>query len=288
MDAEQVKASRHKLLPFRVPLDRNWSLGRMPHDIERLCRPMEGADLTPVRPERQGNLMRDVRAIVSSLEMFTRLLEEPGVPLEEHRHYARDLVSLTGALSSLMEQVTRLEGAAVPSAKREPTRARTEQSTAGQQDAGSMVKNCESLLAAVAGPKVGITVTFERALGELVLSGEQLTQVMMHLVQNATEAMPQGGQVAITVRRGPGATDSAIITVRDTGCGIPAHALGRIFQVGFTSKSSSERWPAARHHGLGLTVVRDLVASVGGNVRVTSTLKKGTSLEVEVPCRRYL
>ncbi len=251
--------------------------------------------------KEQDGLAHDARNLVASLELFSGLLAEPGVLGEEHKHFAGDLKSLTAPLASLVEQMaaasrSQAGGAGMnqePMFAREPLRpslasgrSRHDQQQEEQRDAGMMVKSCERLLGAIAGPAVALHISCERGLGEPSLSGEALTRVLVNLVQNASEAMPQGGRVVITVRKALGARPSALVTVQDTGLGIPAHAIGQVFQAGFSSKKAEKKWPATRHYGLGLTIVRDLVEGAGGSVRVASTLKKGTTFEIKLPCRR--
>jgi signal transduction histidine kinase len=229
------------------------------------------------------------------------MLGEPGILAEPFKHYARDLKLLTGTLTTLVERMSQTQAGAEPVFVREPLRpplpsnaARTAEwmrkSTDGEAeaagDAGLMVKSCERLLAAVAGPRVSLQISFERSIGRLTLKGDELTRVLLNLVKNASESMPSGGRVAITVRRALGPGPAALISVQDNGTGISAHAMGQIFQAGFTSKPAERKWPAMAHHGLGLTIVRDLVEGAGGSVRVMSALRKGTTFELRVPCHR--
>jgi two-component system sensor histidine kinase TctE len=302
------KSSESKLLPFRSPASRGLDprgldLGpdQLPHDVAMLRRPEVVDSTSAPQLKEQDGLAHDARNLVASLELFSGLLAEPGVLGEEHKHFAGDLKSLTAPLASLVEQMaaasrSQAGGAGMnqePMFAREPLRpslasgrSRHDQQQEEQRDAGMMVKSCERLLGAIAGPAVALHISCERGLGEPSLSGEALTRVLVNLVQNASEAMPQGGRVVITVRKALGARPSALVTVQDTGLGIPAHAIGQVFQAGFSSKKAEKKWPATRHYGLGLTIVRDLVEGAGGSVRVASTLKKGTTFEIKLPCRR--
>ncbi len=297
------KSSESKLLPFRSPAPRGLDLGpdQLPHDIAMLRRPAVVELTGAPQLKEQDGLAHDARNLVASLELFSGLLAEPGVLGEEHKHFAGDLKSLTAPLASLVEQMASVSGSHANGAGRnqEPVFAREplrpplasgrgwqDQQREEQRDAGMMVKSCERLLGAIAGPSVALDISYERGLGEPALSAEALIRVLINLVQNASEAMPQGGRVVITVRKALGARPSAVVSVQDTGSGIPAHAIGQVFQAGFTSKKAEKKWPATSHYGLGLTIVRDLVEGAGGSVRVASTLKRGTTFEIKVPCRR--
>jgi signal transduction histidine kinase len=106
-----------------------------------------------------------------------------------------------------------------------------------------------------------------------------LKQVILNIVLNGIEAMPEGGSLSIiqgcTVRDGAG---YASLAVRDTGIGIPAENLDRIFEPFFTTKSDSET------RGLGLSLSRDLLSQVGGFIEVDSA-GAGTTFTVFIPCK---
>jgi two-component system cell cycle sensor histidine kinase/response regulator CckA len=105
-----------------------------------------------------------------------------------------------------------------------------------------------------------------------------LDQVVLNLAANARDAMPQGGSLRVDVAQG-GSDDRprVILTVRDTGSGIPPEVLRNLFQPFFTTKG--ER----RGTGLGLWLVREIVQGVGGSIHVDSAPGAGTSVSVELP-----
>lgn len=110
----------------------------------------------------------------------------------------------------------------------------------------------------------------------------QLQQVLVNLVINARDAMPEGGQLLLALSRttSPGGDPSARITVQDTGTGIPAQLQARIFEPFFTTKG------AETGTGLGLAIVRRIVAQHGGDVRVESTRGAGATFTVSIPALR--
>jgi PAS domain S-box-containing protein len=102
-----------------------------------------------------------------------------------------------------------------------------------------------------------------------------MRQVLRNLVQNAVEAMPDGGRVRLAVAPSPAAPDSVEVLVSDTGIGIPAEHHDRIFAPFFTLK--------ARGHGLGLALVRKIVTAHGGHIAVQSTPGAGTTFCLTMP-----
>jgi signal transduction histidine kinase len=106
-----------------------------------------------------------------------------------------------------------------------------------------------------------------------------LKQVILNIVLNGIEAMPEGG--SLSIRQGCVARDGtgyATLAVHDTGIGIPSEDLDRIFDPFFTTKSDSES------RGLGLSLSRDLLTPVGGFIEVASA-PGGTTFTVLIPCK---
>jgi signal transduction histidine kinase len=104
----------------------------------------------------------------------------------------------------------------------------------------------------------------------------QLTQVLVNLVVNAVQAMPTGGTFTVRTRADGNA---ALLIVQDTGVGMSAETMGRIFVPFFTTKGTG------RGTGLGLAVVHGIVTSMRGTIGVTSDVGKGSRFEVRLPAR---
>ncbi len=110
---------------------------------------------------------------------------------------------------------------------------------------------------------------------EFLLDLERIRSVFVNLIQNAIDAMTQGGKLLIQVQ----VQGKAVrIIVRDTGKGISAENLPRIFEAYFTTKDHGS--------GLGLLFVYDVVTDHGGKIQVQSKVGKGTALEILLPLRR--
>ena len=101
---------------------------------------------------------------------------------------------------------------------------------------------------------------------------EKIRQVLLNLSRNAMQAMPEGGHLRVTSLREP---DRLILSVEDTGSGIPSEELGRIFDPFFTTKENGT--------GLGLAIVKKIVEFHGGNIRAESEPGKGTRFTIHLP-----
>ena len=102
----------------------------------------------------------------------------------------------------------------------------------------------------------------------------QLLQVLMNLVLNARDALPEGGTIRVeaTVQG-----DQVCLEVADDGVGMPPEVLARVFEPMFTTK------PPGVGTGMGLAMVYSLVHSHGGHVEVHSEPGQGTTFAVRLP-----
>ncbi|WP_043671651.1 sensor histidine kinase [Streptomyces xylophagus] len=125
----------------------------------------------------------------------------------------------------------------------------------------------------------GVALT-TRTDGDLELTGDpvRLRQVVGNLVSNALRHTPPGGSVTLRARR---AGDEVTIEVADTGTGIPAEDLPRVFDRFWRAEKSRSRRTGGS--GLGLAIVRRLTEAHGGTVTVASTVGAGTVFTVRLP-----
>ena len=108
----------------------------------------------------------------------------------------------------------------------------------------------------------------------------QVQQVLVNLVLNAKQAMPDGGLVTFPLT--DDADDgTAQIAVRDTGAGIPREDLPRIFEPFYSTKTLGA--DAGGGTGLGLPLCRDVVEAHGGRIRVESAVGRGTCFTLKFP-----
>lgn len=111
-------------------------------------------------------------------------------------------------------------------------------------------------------------------LPDITVDPSQLNQVLVNLVVNALQAMPNGGTLTIETKF---IVDKVVLAVQDTGVGIPKDNLDRIFIPFFTTKGINEGT------GLGLPVVLGIVTAHGGKITVHSEAGKGARFEVIFP-----
>jgi two-component system NtrC family sensor kinase len=156
-----------------------------------------------------------------------------------------------------------------------------------------------NLLAALAGPRIALTVNLDGGALPVRLTGEDLTRVMVNLVKNAAEAMAGSGRIQIgllTHSSAPGgaaglAAERLLLTIEDTGPGVSGPGidttdLDRIFTPGFTTRgkdaAGNGAWPAS-HRGLGLSITRSILEAAGGRIQVSNNMPSGARFEIELP-----
>lgn len=105
---------------------------------------------------------------------------------------------------------------------------------------------------------------------------QELAQVWTHLIHNALQAMAYKGKLTIGLKR---AGDEAVVSISDTGGGIPDGILGRIFEPFFSTR------PAGEGAGLGLDIVKKIVERHGGRIEVRTVVGVGSTFSVHLPLR---
>ncbi|GAB4439150.1 MAG: hypothetical protein OHK0015_33680 [Chloroflexi bacterium OHK40] len=148
----------------------------------------------------------------------------------------------------------------------------------GPVDAGALVRGLADTLAPLARREREIELLAQVAPGlpQALADPGRLEQVLRNLAQNALRHTPPGGIIAFEATPGPDA--SVVITVADTGVGIEPDDLPHVFERFYRGDSSRARETGGA--GLGLALVRELVAAMGGTVSVESTPGRGSRFTV--------
>lgn len=120
---------------------------------------------------------------------------------------------------------------------------------------------------------VDLRVDIAEGLPQIVADGDQIKQVLVNLISNAVQSMPDGGEVLLSTQ--PDAPDMVSFEVSDTGTGIARAELGKVFDPFHTTKEDGT--------GLGLTIVHRIVDEHHGRIKVDSEQGRGTSVKVSFP-----
>jgi len=229
-------------------------------------RPQREAIVTLTRVEGLATL-RDVAADVvhdfkNQLTVILSMgaLLRDGLPPGPEQECATDIVDAGHMASELAHQLmdlTRGHGAAASSV-----------------DVGSIVTRLAHFLGRTLGRRVRVELNVAEGLPVVRVSPSGLYHALLNLAVNARDAMPGGGTLRLEAAEVGG---RVCIRVADTGAGIPAELLPRVFDAFFTTKAPGVGT------GLGLPMVRRVIEGAGGEVRVTSSVGAGTTFEIHLP-----
>jgi len=153
---------------------------------------------------------------------------------------------------------------------------------------GEVIEHLLPMLHGLVGPDITLTTDLQSTLPAIRADRTQLQQVLLNLVVNARDAMPEGGPLSIRTRLAqietpdPGVPELSpgqyvVLEVADSGHGVDAALADRIFEPFFTTK------PFGEGTGLGLSTVYGIAKQSGGDVQVRSTPGKGATFRVFLP-----
>ncbi len=231
-------------------------------DVTRLRR------LEIVRRDFVSNVSHELRTPLASLKALTETLQEGALddPPAARRFLLRmdlEIDNLTQMVQELLE-LSRIESGRVP-LRRQPVR---------PEDLIDRAVERMQLQA----ERAALTLHVECADGlpGLLVDRERMEQVLVNLLHNAIKFTPPGGEIVVS-----GRADGrrVILAVRDTGVGIPADALPRIFERFY--KTDAAR--STRGTGLGLSIARHLVESHEGRIWAESDAGQGSTFFISLP-----
>jgi len=128
---------------------------------------------------------------------------------------------------------------------------------------------------------VELSLQLQDDLPWVLMDENQMKQVLLNLVHNALQAMPEGGLMEIkTIEAQKVGRDGVLVSVKDNGVGIPTENQTRIFEPFFTTKADSGGT------GLGLSVTYGIVSEHGGEIELISEPEKGSEFRVWLPNRQ--
>jgi signal transduction histidine kinase len=263
--------------------------------------------------ESLAEVAHDARNMVTALGLYCDLLQEPGVLAPSYLHYGHELRLVAAASRRLVERLVVLDTLngpdveAVAGLSREPGKRPVQAVHPGQLRqvqcwdllpavpleslAGEVLAN-RTLLAALAGPTIALTMDIAGGALPVKLTGEDLTRVLVNLVKNSSEAMPAGGRIQLRLeeRASPqGRPELLVLTVDDSGPGIPKDDMQEIFAAGFSTKPAAwngTEWPTT-HRGLGLSITRSIIEAAGGQIVAASRDLPGARFQIELPVRMH-
>ena len=151
-------------------------------------------------------------------------------------------------------------------------------------DLNAVVGDMEKMLRRIIGEDIQLSVALHPKPARILADPGQLEQVLLNLAVNARGAMPEGGKLTIETAEADNCSDAedrdgpwVLLTVTDTGCGMPPEVQARVFEPFFTTKAVGEGT------GLGLATVYGIVQQAGGHIRIDSAPGRGSAFRLYFP-----
>jgi len=249
---------RAKVRAFADLYRKTAALQREMAERQRLEREAQRAQHFALLGRLAAGVSHEIRNPLAALFLHVDLLEE-----ELQEPSLESATQVTQELAEIRTQLARLDNLVQDYL----TLVRTSQLERTPQDLGAALHAWGAEWQQLARSQ-GVLLRLEglEDLGPIALHASTLRRAMLNLVQNALDAMPQGGTLTLAGQR---LATHVQLQVRDTGRGIPTEQLAKIFEPLYTTKPGGS--------GLGLYIVQEIVAAHGGTLTVESTLGCGTT-----------
>jgi two-component system, cell cycle sensor histidine kinase and response regulator CckA len=207
-----------------------------------------------------SSVAHDFNNLLSVITGYTEMILRRLRPDDPLRRNAEAIKRATEWGAALAQQI--LAGSRRPPAAPTPV------------DLNQLVGNVTRVLHPLLGDNIELVAQLESGLGLVSANPHQIGQVIMNLVVNARDAMPQGGRLTIETAN---VSQVVMLAVSDTGCGMDNETRARLFEPYFTTKEPG------RGTGVGLATVYDVVTHLGGQISVMSDAGAGSTFKIYLP-----
>ncbi|MCC8942752.1 PAS domain S-box protein, partial [Bradyrhizobium sp. Arg68] len=174
-----------------------------------------------------------------------------------------------GAIETATERAASLTSQLLTFARRQSVNPKT-------INVADQIASVREVLSSALGSRVRLNIEIQPEVWPVFVDPTDFETALINLVVNARDATADGGTVTVSARNVPEA-DHVVVSVADTGEGIPDDVLSKVFDPFFTTK------PIGRGTGLGLSQVHGFAHQAGGRVEIASTLGKGTTVSIVLP-----
>ena len=154
---------------------------------------------------------------------------------------------------------------------------RTQKLDTAPVDVNALINGMRELLDQSLGANVTVKIVLAPGLPAATADINQLELAILNLSINSRDAMPDGGTLTIKTAVAPDESDVVLLSVADTGSGMPPDVIARAFDPFFTTK------PTGKGTGLGLSQVYGIVRQAGGQVAIDSKVGRGTTVTIRLP-----
>ncbi|HZH44083.1 MAG TPA: PAS domain S-box protein [Lysobacter sp.] len=218
-----------------------------------------------------GGVAHDFNNLLTVIRASVGMLKRPGLSEEKRRHFIE-------AIAETAERATALTSQLLAFARKQPLRRE-------HFDVAARLEAMRHIITTTLGATIAVRYDLEAGVGEIESDPSQFETAVLNIVINARDAMPDGGELRMTLRRvdapprvlGLPAGAYAAIGITDTGTGIDEETLQHIFEPFFTTKEVN------KGTGLGLSQVHGFIKASGGDITVDSRVGEGTVFTLYLP-----
>jgi two-component system, OmpR family, phosphate regulon sensor histidine kinase PhoR len=232
-------------------------------------------DLTPIRKleavrrDFVANVSHELRTPLTIVGGFAETLQDPEIPADKRAEFARTIYSNTQRMQRIVDEL--LDLSRIESGYWKPRPQLVKIAEISSEVFGRV--------AAVATTKgIALETRVDPSASVIYADRTAVEQILLNLIENALRHTGEGGR--ITIETTP-ARNGVVLTVADTGTGIPPEHLPRIFERFYRADSGRSR--EAGGTGLGLAIVKHLVEAHGGSVSAESILGSGATIKIFFP-----
>lgn len=200
-------------------------------------------------------------SILAYTQLLSRQLKEGSASKENALNYLDKIEAETSHSSNLVNSL-------LDFARRSPPKR-------AEADINELLERALELIKYSTGlVNIEVEKNLSKDLPKLVIDAEQIRQVLVNLILNATQVMPSGGTLTLMTKK---VGEEVIISVKDTGFGISKQNMRRLFEPFFTTKDD------VQGVGLGLSVSYGIIKRHNGRIEVQSKEGKGTTFTIHLP-----
>ncbi len=243
------------------------SLGALSERERRMQVRMRQAERLATIGRMTSMIAHEVRNPLSSISLNTELLRD--ALLQPESFVANKAVGLADAILAETDRLSRVTDEFLQYMRMPTVKLTTQQLNA------LVAELLQFLTQELAQRRVVVEQTLSPELPTVLCDGQQMRQVLLNVIRNAMESMPDGGMLRVSTACS--ARDAVLLTVSDTGVGIKRRDRRQIFEPFYTTKSYGT--------GLGLAVVRQIVDAHGGAIRCDSQWGLGTTVTITLPVK---
>ncbi|MBH5317166.1 HAMP domain-containing protein [Paenibacillus sp. GSMTC-2017] len=264
MTAATEKMSRGDF-EVALNLSRKDELGTLAQSFDRMAKELK--QIEQMRQDFVSNVSHEMQSPLTSITGFAKALRDGVVSSENNARYLDIIAEESERLSRLSDNLLQL---ASLESKYHPLELKT---FALDEQIRKIVVALEPQWS-----EKGITIELELPIINTTADYDQLSQVWTNLLGNAIKFTPEAGTIYINMSS---IKDGIIVTIVDTGIGIPMENMEHVFERFYKADPSRNR--SRTGSGLGLAIAKKIIELHSGRIQVSSTLGKGTTFEVILP-----